>query len=41
MQDFEKLAMQMRQAFAAGIPVRMPLMRFRDLEILLDLLADD
>ena len=41
MQDLETLAVQMRHAFACGIPVRMPLMRFRDLDALLDLLADD
>lgn len=40
MQDLEKLAIQMRHAFAYGVPVRMPLMRFQDLEILLKLLAD-
>lgn len=41
MPDLETLAMQMRQAFAAGASVRMPLLRFRDLDILLELLADD
>ncbi|WP_255358085.1 hypothetical protein [Pseudorhodoferax sp. Leaf267] len=41
MHDLETLAVQMRQAFAAGIPVRMPLMRFSDLEILFDLLEND
>lgn len=41
MTELETLAMQMRQAFAAGVPVRMPLLRFRDLDILLALLADD
>ncbi|WP_255358187.1 hypothetical protein [Pseudorhodoferax sp. Leaf274] len=41
MPDLETLAVQMRQAFASGIPVRMPLMRFRDLEVLFDLLQDD
>lgn len=41
MNDLETLALQMRQAFASGASVRMPLLRFRDLDILLELLADD
>lgn len=41
MPDLETLAAQMRQAFASGVPVRMPLMRFSDLDRLFALLADD
>ncbi len=41
MPDLQTLAVQMRQAFACGVPVRMPLLRFRDLDVLLELLADD
>ncbi|WP_326543401.1 hypothetical protein [Pseudorhodoferax sp.] len=41
MPDLETLARQMRQAFASGIPVRLPLMRFRELELLFELLGDD
>ncbi len=41
MHDLQSLAVQMRQAFAGGMPVRMPLLRFKDLEVLFTLLADD
>ncbi|RCW71426.1 hypothetical protein [Pseudorhodoferax soli] len=41
MPDLETLAVQMRQAFASGVPVKMPLLRFRDLDILFELLAED
>lgn len=41
MPDLIKLASQMREASAAGLPFKMPLMRFRDLAVLFELMGDD